>query len=567
MKKKELIIAALQKTRLPGFYLILFFLVNIGAQAQPCTLTPPALFGNPVDKIVCRGGGANLGVNNTLPQLEYFFYTNNGSVRSLGGPLDGNGGSVSVEAFIASARSAGQYYAEVREGNCSATNVGFYVYYGDIDDLTITAWGSNSVSFSWASCGRSPYVKYEYAVSTVANPDNIPTADTATTYNTSATVNGLVAGTTYYIHVKVFKVYKEPAGGSNGEEVSDECGSLSWQTRQFIACSGASAATGSISPTDAFVCAGGSATLTATTGASSYQWYKDGAVIIPNMNTNTLNITGPGNYSTYITTAGCQGMAYSKYVTTRTTVPGIFSGGGSFCGGDQVRLGISRTNVNQTYEIRKNGQLVTALQGIGISQGFPSSEDTLWYNFIINSPTQTGNYTVTTFNTPCQSITFGSQNVVLLSSGNITPATASICTGGSQLLTATGGSTYAWSRNGVPIAGSTTTGSYTATQAGTFSVIITSGTCSSPAMNTAVITETSLPAGTAEWTGAVNTVWSNIANWKCGQLPANTTAVIINGGMPNYPVITSNLTVKSMTVNSGASVQVSPGVVVTLTGI
>lgn len=72
---------------------------------------------------------------------------------------------------------------------------------------------------------------------------------------------------------------------------------------------------------------------------------------------------------------------------------------------------------------------------------------------------------------------------------------------------------------------------------------------------------------TAEWTGAVNNEWSNSANWKCGQIPSNSTLVIINGGKPNYPLIIADVTIKSITVNTGAVLNVSPGVSVTITGL
>jgi gliding motility-associated-like protein len=78
-------------------------------------------------------------------------------------------------------------------------------------------------------------------------------------------------------------------------------------------------------------------------------------------------------------------------------------------------------------------------------------------------------------------------------SGTVSPATASICTGGSQVLTATGGDSYQWSRDGTVINGATAS-TYTATQPGTYSVVITSGTCTGPAV-TSVISLASAPVG------------------------------------------------------------------------
>ncbi|MBD0365635.1 MAG: gliding motility-associated C-terminal domain-containing protein, partial [Flavisolibacter sp.] len=70
--------------------------------------------------------------------------------------------------------------------------------------------------------------------------------------------------------------------------------------------------------------------------------------------------------------------------------------------------------------------------------------------------------------------------------GTITPATAKICSGSSQLLTATGGTTYQWSRDGVVIPGAINA-TYLATQPGNYSVVISNGTCNAPAQNAAVI--------------------------------------------------------------------------------
>ncbi|MEP6615207.1 MAG: T9SS type B sorting domain-containing protein, partial [Ginsengibacter sp.] len=64
--------------------------------------------------------------------------------------------------------------------------------------------------------------------------------------------------------------------------------------------------------------------------------------------------------------------------------------------------------------------------------------------------------------------------------------TASICAGGSQLLTTSGGTSYQWSLNGSSIAGATSS-TYNANTAGTYSVVITNGTCSGPASNTSTI--------------------------------------------------------------------------------
>jgi len=555
---------------------LISFSVNFGF-SQPCTLTPPVLFGNPKDKIVCRGSDALLGVNNTDEAYQYYFYLNNGiTTRSLGGPLDGNGESVSVDAFVSSSQSYGQYYAEVRQGNCSATAPGFYVYYGNIDNLNVTNWSANSVSFSWASSGRFSYVKYEYAVSTESNPDLLPTSDTATTYNTTATVDisGKPSGVPLFIHVRVFAAYKQAYGaGPVPIVVEDECNfsggdynfELSWTTLYFNKCA-TSASIGGISSDQSFVCTGSSIILTGT-GGNSYLWFKDG--VSTGNTTSTYIATTNGLYSLQVTTnAGCVVRPYSIYINERTVLAGEFPvGGGTYCPGQQVRLGIIKTNVNQTYDVKRNGVTVTTLQGIGKNKSFsdPPQDDTIWHIFNITSPAQAGTYTITTNYLPCASVNFGSQVVNLTAYGNITPASAEICTGQTVQLTVSGGTSYQWFKDAVPISGQTSA-NYVANSAGTYTATINNGTCLNiPAANNAIVTITSLPAGTAEWTGAVNTVWNNVSNWKCGQVPVTTTEVVINGGRLNYPTITTNVTIKKLTINTGATITVNPGVNLTVT--
>ena len=76
-------------------------------------------------------------------------------------------------------------------------------------------------------------------------------------------------------------------------------------------------------------------------------------------------------------------------------------------------------------------------------------------------------------------------------SGNITPAFSTICEGGSQVLTATGGTSYEWKFNDASIPGETND-HLTVTEPGTYSVTITNGTCSRDASNTAVVTLSSV---------------------------------------------------------------------------
>jgi hypothetical protein len=72
--------------------------------------------------------------------------------------------------------------------------------------------------------------------------------------------------------------------------------------------------------------------------------------------------------------------------------------------------------------------------------------------------------------------------------------------------------------------------------------------------------------GTVTWTGAVSNDWFDVRNWNLCELPGTTSDVVINGAMPNYPLVTANVIIKSLTLHTGASIIVATGVDLKLTG-
>ena len=68
------------------------------------------------------------------------------------------------------------------------------------------------------------------------------------------------------------------------------------------------------------------------------------------------------------------------------------------------------------------------------------------------------------------------------------------------------------------------------------------------------------------WTGTISTAWENPANWSCGTSPdANTDAIIITG-TPYYPIINNSTSCRSINLLSPASINITPGINLTLTG-
>jgi RHS repeat-associated protein len=66
------------------------------------------------------------------------------------------------------------------------------------------------------------------------------------------------------------------------------------------------------------------------------------------------------------------------------------------------------------------------------------------------------------------------------------------------------------------------------------------------------------------WEGGTSNAWENPANWNCGSLPDANTDVIVNGNKANYPQVNSNVTVRTLKMNPGASVNVNSGFTLTV---
>ena len=70
----------------------------------------------------------------------------------------------------------------------------------------------------------------------------------------------------------------------------------------------------------------------------------------------------------------------------------------------------------------------------------------------------------------------------------------------------------------------------------------------------------------SNWTGALSTAWETPGNWSCGALPDANTDVYIRTGLPGYPLAGSTISVRSILLENGASLNVAPNKMITLTG-
>jgi len=66
------------------------------------------------------------------------------------------------------------------------------------------------------------------------------------------------------------------------------------------------------------------------------------------------------------------------------------------------------------------------------------------------------------------------------------------------------------------------------------------------------------------WEGTISTAWETAANWSCNILPDMNTDVIIDGGKANYPQVNSNVTIRTLRLNPGATGTVNTGFTLTV---
>jgi gliding motility-associated-like protein len=208
------------------------------------------------------------------------------------------------------------------------------------------------------------------------------------------------------------------------------------------------------------ICPGATIVLTASTGAS-YQWLLNG-VNIPGATNQTYSATQAGTYSVSVSNGNCSVNA-SNFVITNFT-PTVSSTGGvtTICQGQSIVL---TATAGATYQWLLNGVVIP---------GETAST-------IVAS--QAGDYTVAVSNGLCSvtsaAFTLSLFTPTISSAGGVN----TICQGGSLTLSASNGTSYQWQYNGVDIPGATNA-TLAATQAGSYTVLVSNGTCSSTSIAT-----------------------------------------------------------------------------------
>ena len=226
------------------------------------------------------------------------------------------------------------------------------------------------------------------------------------------------------------------------------------------------------------------------TGATSYTWYSDNAVI-PNETTSTLIMTGVGNISVTATNGTCTTPHSATYVVQNPTPHSPF-----------ISFRNQASSVTTLAICQGSSQIIDSDSATGIQ----------WYKdgvaIAVNGNSQS--YTATglapgtyVFTAQLDALGCHSQfgrNVTL--TVNPLPATptatpggpTTFCAGGSVTLTSSAASGNQWRLNGNPIGGATNT-TYPATASGSYTVTTTDGnSCTSAASAAVVVTVNPLPA-------------------------------------------------------------------------
>lgn len=281
-------------------------------------------------------------------------------------------------------------------------------------------------SRSWSFPGGSP------ASSSALNPT--VTYNTPGTYNVSLTITG-PSGTDTETKTGFITVHSNPTASVTG---------------------------------NASLCSGGSTLLTANATAGSgtivsYQWTRNNTNIA-GATSATFSANQTGTYRVVVTNSfGCSVTSSGFSVTAASNPTVAISGNNSFCTGGSTLLtanATAGTGTISTYQWRRNSNNIN---------GATSA------NF---NATQAGTYTVVVTNSAGCSTTSANFSVTVNANPTVSIAgNTTVCSSGTTLTAnATAGSgsinTYQWRLNGNNINGATSS-TVTATQGGTYTVVVT----------------------------------------------------------------------------------------------
>jgi len=534
----------------------------------------------------CRATQTNSITVNATPTLsvaggnlcsgQSIVLTNTGSAAS-GYTWSPSGGSASSATVSPTGNTT--YTLTGANGNCSSSTTAavnvtatptLVVAGGTIcsgQSIVLTNTGTAAGSYTWSPSGGSagsatvsPSGNMTY---TLSGANGTCTGTTTATVNVNATPTLAVTGGTICAGQNIVLTNTgtaagsytwSPSGGSAGSATVSPGGNTTYTlTGANGTCTGSTTAVVNVTPSPtiglassagATICSGGSTTLTAS-GASNYTWS-------PNAGGGTTNpvVVSPSGNTTYTVTGESSGCTSTQVITVNVTpTPTVLAVANSatLCAGQSTVL----TGSGATTYTWMPGSVASST--------------------ILVTPGSTSIYTVTGENSGCTSTQTVAVNVNQLPTIGVNAAPASVCTGQTTTITASGATTYTWSANagggnGNPVTvtpGATDTYTVTGTDnngcINTNTVTVIFGTS---AAITITPTSNTVCAGgsiTLSGSGATNYTWSpgsqttsTITVTPTG--PTSYTLTGDNGGCMGTQTITVN-SVPNPTVATGASSQ------------
>jgi hypothetical protein len=495
--------------------------------------------------IYCSGSSVDIQATGTLADHMYTWKKNGVIVN---GPISG-GADLSYVINV-DAGTVGDYVIEATKTGCvTAFSDTAFVRLPDISGLSVVKTCSNSVTVKWNRVIKSTLSQtYYFGITTSANP---PPSAIMTTSDSIGVINSLSPNQQYYFHVRAF-CHSSGFGG--------------WSTIPFTTLPTNNSLT--LSPANATICNGNPVTLTASGGGSTYALFRNGSILYGSNSPNFL-ISTAGTYTVTSEVNGCTITSNSSVVITATLMSNSLSGSGVYCTDELVDLR-STTVSTQQYSWYRTSSSTPVYGPIGGGNGGNQSY------VVAMSDLVEGTYYVKTSTSGCETqsnyVTVYEAAVKNLFATNICATEASfnwssIPTEFQYVVTQDSIPPFNpinpvfTLNNNVVVSGLLASTLYYFHARARASNSSNSNLCD----NWTTLAFTTKPVNYAEWIGELSTTWSNPANWNCGVVPVTNSEVVINGNSPNYPVITSNITIKKLTVNPGASVTVQPGVNLTIT--
>ena len=497
--------------------------------------------------------------------LSYQWYSNATNSNSGGTSVGtANGGQTASYTPPTNVAGTKYYYVIVTASTCGSTATSNAVAVTITAPPAITTQPSSATqilcqgsaaSLSVVATGTN--LTYQWYSNTANSNSGGTSAGSANGGQTSTYTPTVVPGTTYYYVI---------VSGDCGIATSNPSGAIVSTSTQITSQPAATTT----------YCQNNTATaLSVSTSGSNidYQWYSNTS----NSTTGGTAITVNGTNRTYVPLTNMAGTFYYYVIVTgdcgsaTSTVATVninalptasFGSTGPFstCYGTSVSIPVNGTaNSTLTYQVDGSGSFTTTIGtggtgSITTSSSLGSSSTTTSHTVTLTSISNSatgcssaisGTANVTVFATPTVTLTTGSQNPSVCKNNSFS---STFTLGGSATgatVTVTPGINVTSS-----VSGSTVTITGTPSASGTYTITTTGsgGSCSATLSGTITL------QSYLTWTGTQNANWSNANNWCSNTIPSATDDVVIAAGTPNNPALPADITVKSLTINSGATV-------------